>query len=247
MKSEIYDYKESLERYKRIIRGLRNGELALRFLDHLGALGLSIARVSKYAGHLPALLRVIDFDPSRATKEDIERVVAWINSQPYREWTKHDKKLTLRKLIQYAKYGLAATKTVKTVLFVCVENSFRSQIAEAYFNRYAPKGWRAMSAGLKPAEKIHPNAIRLMLEERIDIKSKKPRQITRELQENADIAVIVCSGSQCPIVYTPQIEEWNMPDPVQMPLEEARKIRDNIKGKVLDLINRLERRKPSRI
>ena len=61
MRSEIYDYDERLERYKRIIKGLRNGGLALKFLDHLAALGLSVARVSKYASHLPALLRVIVF------------------------------------------------------------------------------------------------------------------------------------------------------------------------------------------
>ena len=105
MRNEIYDYEKRLERYKRIIKGLRNGGLALKFLDHLSALGLSIARVSKYASHLPTLLRVIDFDLASATRRDVERVVAWINRQPYREWTKHDEKLTLRKLIQYAKYG----------------------------------------------------------------------------------------------------------------------------------------------
>ncbi|HIE14309.1 TPA: hypothetical protein EYP70_03460, partial [Candidatus Bathyarchaeota archaeon] len=103
--NEIYDYDERLERYRRIIRGLRNGESALKFLDHLGALGLSVARVSKYASHLPVLLRIIDFDLASASKKDVEGVVAWINRQPYSEWTKHDKKLVLRKLIQYAKYG----------------------------------------------------------------------------------------------------------------------------------------------
>ncbi|MEM2166239.1 MAG: low molecular weight phosphatase family protein, partial [Candidatus Bathyarchaeia archaeon] len=75
------------------------------------------------------------------------------------------------------------------VLFVCVENSFRSQIAEAYFNRFAPEGWRAVSAGLTPAERVHPNAVRLMLEEGIDISHKKPQLLTREMQETADIAV----------------------------------------------------------
>ncbi|MCS7373564.1 MAG: hypothetical protein NDF56_01095 [archaeon GB-1845-036] len=79
-------------------------------MDHLAALGLSIARISKYASHLPALLRIIDFDLAKATREDVEKVVAWINSQPYREWTKHDKKLMLRKLIQYAN-TVAAIKT----------------------------------------------------------------------------------------------------------------------------------------
>jgi len=127
-----------------------------------------------------------------------------------------------------------------TVLFVCVENSFRSQIAEAYFNKFAPEGWRAVSAGLTPAEKVHPNAVRLMLEEGIDISYKKPQLLTREMQEAVDIAVIVCSGALCPILYTERVEEWNMPDPARMPLEEARKVRDAIKKKVLELIERIK-------
>ena len=76
MLSEIYDYEERLQRYKRIIKGLRNGGLALRFLDHMAALGLSVARVSKYASHLLVLLRVIDFDLKEATRSDVERVIA---------------------------------------------------------------------------------------------------------------------------------------------------------------------------
>ncbi|MEM2151466.1 MAG: arsenate reductase ArsC [Candidatus Bathyarchaeia archaeon] len=129
---------------------------------------------------------------------------------------------------------------MKVVLFVCVENSFRSQIAEAYFNKYAPRDWRAVSAGLTPAERVHPNAVKLMLEEGIDMSHKKPQLLTRELQEEADVAVIVCSGALCPIVYTEHIEEWNMPDPAKLPLEEARKIRDAIKERVLDLIERIK-------
>ncbi|MGB9683580.1 MAG: arsenate reductase ArsC [Candidatus Bathyarchaeales archaeon] len=129
---------------------------------------------------------------------------------------------------------------MKTVLFVCVENSFRSQIAEAYFNKYAPKGWTATSAGLTPAERVHPNAVKLMLEEGIDISHKKPQIMTRELQEKANMAIIVCSGALCPVVYTRRVEEWNMPDPAKMPLEEARQIRDAIKVKILDLIERLK-------
>ena len=105
MKNGTYDYDERLEWYRRIIKELKNAKLALKFLDHLSALGLSVARVSKYASHLPASLRVIDFNPINATRNDVEKVVAWINSQPYRKWTKHEKKLVLRKLIQYAKYG----------------------------------------------------------------------------------------------------------------------------------------------
>ncbi|MEM1840282.1 MAG: arsenate reductase ArsC [Nitrososphaerota archaeon] len=130
----------------------------------------------------------------------------------------------------------------RRVLFVCVENSFRSQIAEAYFNAYAPEGWAAVSAGIKPSESVHPNAVKLMLEEGIDISGKKPRLLDRELQEQADLAVIVCSGSQCPVVYAKKVLEWNIPDPAGMPLEEARKIRDEIKRRVLELVEFIKRR-----
>lgn len=132
-------------------------------------------------------------------------------------------------------------KEVRRVLFVCVENSFRSQIAEAYFNSFAPKGWFAMSAGIKPAEKIHPNAILLMREEGIDIEGRKPKILTKELQKRADYAVIVCSGDLCPLLQVNRVEVWNLPDPAKMPLDEARKIRDLIKQKVLNLIERLEK------
>ncbi|MBS7612579.1 hypothetical protein KEJ27_10360 [Candidatus Bathyarchaeota archaeon] len=84
---------------------MRYGALALSFLDHVASLGLSKATISKYAEYLVTVLRVIDFNPKRASRKDVERVVAWINSQPYKGWTKRDKKLVLKKLIQYAKYG----------------------------------------------------------------------------------------------------------------------------------------------
>lgn len=101
----LYDYEQRLRRCQRSIKQLRNGETALRFLTHLGALGLSIGRVTKYAAHLPVLLRVMDFDLETARRGDAERVVVYINSQPNRETTKRDKKLLLRKLVQYAKCG----------------------------------------------------------------------------------------------------------------------------------------------
>jgi hypothetical protein len=105
VKDSIYDYKERLEQYRRIIAGFgANGEIAIRFLDHLVSLGLSTARISKIASHIPALLRVIDFDLRNATRADVERVVAWVNCNPhYREWTKRDKKIGPPQLIQYVK------------------------------------------------------------------------------------------------------------------------------------------------
>jgi len=128
---------------------------------------------------------------------------------------------------------------LKTILFVCTENSFRSQIAEAYFNKFAPKDWNAVSAGIRPAERVHLNAVKLMQEEGIDISHKKPRLLTKELQEGAEVGIIVCGGAECPLVFAERVEEWNMPDPARMPLDEARRVRDQIKSKVLNLVQEL--------
>ena len=108
----IYDYERTNQRFRRTIKDLRNGELALRFPDHLESIVLSSATVSKYAEHLPVLLRAVDFDLQDATRRDVERVVAWINSQQYKASTKRDLKLILRKLIQYAKLGSCDRKTL---------------------------------------------------------------------------------------------------------------------------------------
>ncbi len=131
---------------------------------------------------------------------------------------------------------------MKIALFICIENSFRSQIAEAYFNKYAPKDWIAISAGIRPAEKVHYNAIKLMLEEGIDISHKKPQLLSKEIQEKAEIVITVCSGGLCPMIHAKHVEEWNIPDPASMPLEEARFIRDSIKAKVIELIEKLNKK-----
>jgi len=125
------------------------------------------------------------------------------------------------------------------VLFACVENSFRSQIAEAYFNKFAPEGWTAISVGVRPADKVHPHAVQLMREEGIDISHKKPQSLTRELQTKAEAAIIVCGSAECPVVYAKHVEEWNVPDPARMSVDDARKIRDTIKRNVLNLIEKL--------
>ncbi|MGQ9552023.1 MAG: arsenate reductase ArsC [Candidatus Bathycorpusculaceae bacterium] len=128
---------------------------------------------------------------------------------------------------------------MRYVLFACAENSFRSQMAEAYFNKFAPRGWKAISGGVKPAEAVHPNAVLLMREEGVDISRNKPKPLTVEDQMKAEVGVIVCGSAECPVVYAEHVEEWNLPDPAKMPLEEARKIRDTIKSKVLKLIETL--------
>ncbi|MEM3906921.1 MAG: hypothetical protein QXZ17_08680 [Nitrososphaerota archaeon] len=76
---------------------------------------------------------------------------------------------------------------MRHVLFVRVENSFRSQVAEAYFNRYAPVGWKAISAGTRPAENVHPMAVELMKEDGLEISKQKTKPLNRELQDLAEI------------------------------------------------------------
>jgi len=102
---DIYNYPRRLEKHRQALAKMRNGQLTLAFLDHLLVLGLSIARVSKYAAHLRTLLRIIDYKPREATKQDVEKIVAWIQKENYADWTRHDLKLILKKLIQYAKNG----------------------------------------------------------------------------------------------------------------------------------------------
>ncbi|MEM0358300.1 MAG: tyrosine-type recombinase/integrase [Candidatus Bathyarchaeia archaeon] len=111
MTADIYDVDKRLEAARARLSSLEQGGLLLRFLDHLESLGLSRSRVLKYANHLSKMFRHVAFDPSAATKQDIECVVAWINRQPYREWTKHGLKTALRKLVQYAKCGSCDEKT----------------------------------------------------------------------------------------------------------------------------------------
>jgi hypothetical protein len=101
----IHDYDQRLIRDRRSLKQLPNGEVAIRFLDHLSALGLSLARVSKYASHLSVFIRMIDTDIKAMTKTDVETIVADINCNKHKAWTKRDKKLVLRKLVQYAKEG----------------------------------------------------------------------------------------------------------------------------------------------
>jgi integrase/recombinase XerD len=107
----MYDYGRRLEAARKRISSLANSRLLLAFLDHLKALGLSDGRVAKYANHICALTRGSPFNPKTATREEIERVIAWINSQPYKSTTKKDLKIVVKRLVQYARHGSCATKT----------------------------------------------------------------------------------------------------------------------------------------
>lgn len=98
-----------------------------------------------------------------------------------------------------------------------------------------------MSAGPKPADEVNPKAVQIMKEREIDISSKRPKKLTREVEAEAGIAVIVCSGSECPVVNVKHVENWEIEDPAEKSLEDARKIVDEIQRKVSDLVERIAR------
>ena len=124
---------------------------------------------------------------------------------------------------------------MRYVLFVCTHNAGRSQIAQAFFERYAPPDLRAESAGQEPAKAIWPNVVEAMREVGIDISDRKPKKIEVEMQLHADKAITLnCQGS-CPYVLG-GVEDWEVDDPAGQPLEKVREIRDEIERRVRDLV-----------
>jgi len=126
----------------------------------------------------------------------------------------------------------------KIVLFVCVENAGRSQMAEGFFKKYAPKGFKVQSAGTKPVSQINPLAIQAMREVGIDISKQKSKEITEEMIRNSDpIVNMGCMDkSFCPTLFLPKVIEWNLPDPKGKSIEKVREIRDEIEERVKELV-----------
>ena len=128
----------------------------------------------------------------------------------------------------------------KRILFVCVHNSGRSQMAEAFFNHLAGNKASGFSAGTKPALKINPTVAQVMRETGIDISRQKPKLLTLEMMESADRVITMGCGVEeaCPASFVP-MEDWEIEDPEGKPIEKIREIRDNIKNKVATLIKEL--------
>lgn len=124
---------------------------------------------------------------------------------------------------------------MKYVLFVCNHNAGRSQMAQAFFERHAPDDVRAESAGSTPAKRLWPNVVEGMREIGIDLAGRRPRRLTVEMQLHADWAVTMGCGDACPYVPT-RVEDWDIPDPADQPIEAVRDIRDEIEHRVRALI-----------
>ena len=128
-----------------------------------------------------------------------------------------------------------AEQPIRYVLFVCNHNAGRSQMAQAFFERYGPEDVRAESAGTQPAPEIWPPVVEAMREVGFDLAGRKPKKLTLEMQLHADWAITMGCGDACPYVPT-IVEAWDIPDPAGRPIEDVRAIRDGIQEQIRELI-----------
>jgi protein-tyrosine-phosphatase len=128
-------------------------------------------------------------------------------------------------------------ETKKTMLFVCVQNAGRSQMAEGFFRKYAPDGYEPISAGTVPIAQINPLAIQVMKEVGIDISKQKPKDLTEDMMRNSDkIINMGCMDKNfCPTLFIPKVIDWGIEDPKDKPIERVREIRDEIEGRIKEL------------
>jgi len=129
--------------------------------------------------------------------------------------------------------------SVPTVLFVCVHNAGRSQIAEALFNAYAGGKATALSAGVEPVAALNLNVIAAMRESGYDIRSNRPKLLTEEMIEDADHVITMgcMDDPSCPAVLAE--EDWGIDDPAGVPLMKVRVIRDEIARRVRKLLREM--------
>lgn len=127
---------------------------------------------------------------------------------------------------------------MNTVLFACVHNAGRSQMAAALFNLLAnPAQARAISAGTAPGDRIHPEVSRAMAEVGVELSQVQPRLLTDAVAASAGILVTMGCGEDCPVVPGVRRLDWPLPDPKAQPIEEVRKIRDEIRARVVALLS----------
>jgi arsenate reductase (thioredoxin) len=124
-----------------------------------------------------------------------------------------------------------------TVVFACVHNAGRSQMAAAFFNTFAdPAKARAISAGTQPADRVNPVVVEAMLEAGIDVSGMSPHHLTQAMAEEASLLVTMGCGDTCPYVPGLQRDDWPLDDPAGQPLERVRAIRDDIRQRVHTLV-----------
>ncbi|MGC9094343.1 MAG: arsenate reductase ArsC [Candidatus Bathyarchaeia archaeon] len=128
---------------------------------------------------------------------------------------------------------------MKKILFVCVENAGRSQMAEAFTKHYGKGKIEAVSAGTTPSKEVNPTVIQVMKEKGIDISTNKPKLINNQMVQEADIIIVMgCeAGGFCPAPLLGKVVDWKIEDPKGKSIEKVRQIRDEIERKVKLLIS----------
>jgi arsenate reductase len=126
---------------------------------------------------------------------------------------------------------------MERVIFACVHNAGRSQMAAAFLSRMAdPARIEAVSAGTQPGERVHPEVVEVMREVGIDLAGKQPQRLTGELARGASLLITMGCGDECPYVPGLQRDDWPLRDPKNLPLSEVRAIRDEIRDRVAALV-----------
>jgi arsenate reductase (thioredoxin) len=126
---------------------------------------------------------------------------------------------------------------MKTVLFACIHNAGRSQMAAAWFNALSDSAKaRAISAGTEPGTRVHPEVLAAMREVGIELASASPQKLTDELAATASILVTMGCGEACPVVPGLRRMDWPLEDPKGKPIERVRQIRDEVRDRVSDLL-----------
>jgi arsenate reductase (thioredoxin) len=123
------------------------------------------------------------------------------------------------------------------VLFVCIQNAGRSQMAEALFEQAAGGEDEARSAGSRPAERVHPEVAEAMAELGVDLTGRTPRGLDRADLEWADLVVTMGCGDECPVIPGKRYVDWELSDPAGQPLDAVRAIRDEIGKRVASLLH----------
>ncbi|MEO6029988.1 MAG: arsenate reductase ArsC [Candidatus Binatia bacterium] len=126
---------------------------------------------------------------------------------------------------------------MKTVIFACVHNAGRSQMAAAFFNRLADASLvRGISAGTQPAAQVHAEVVVVMREVGVDLASARPQKLTDELAKNAELLITMGCGEACPLVPGLRRDDWSLIDPKGQRIETVRALRDDIEQRVGDLV-----------
>jgi arsenate reductase len=128
---------------------------------------------------------------------------------------------------------------VNKIIFACVHNAGRSQMAAAWFNQLAERTLAyAVSAGTHPGERVHPEVVEAMREVGVELAGQKPQRLDSSLLQDATMLITMGCGDECPVVIGAERDDWPLEDPKGKPLERVREIRDELKARVTQLLAR---------